>query len=60
MISTDSVSKLSKATKANENYKLLLTEKDLQLKKCEKRYILCIYTSIILHACTCMHTHNIV
>ena len=39
MISTDKSSALSKATKANEHCKLLLTEKDLQLKKCQERYI---------------------
>ena len=40
VISTDNVSTLSKVTKANETCKLLLTQKDLQLKKSQDRYIL--------------------
>ena len=43
VISTDSISTLSKATKANETCKLLLTQKDLQLRKNQDRYILYIH-----------------
>ena len=42
-ISADKSSALSKATEANEHCKLLLTEKDLQLKKCQERYIRTLY-----------------
>ena len=43
-MSNDSASKMSTLTKENENYKSVVAQKDLELKKYQERYV-------------CMHTY---